>query len=145
MKGLMNTSTLIILLQLAALLHIGLICAGAAMPQAVNLQTHLGLLPAFLRRLFLVYYAFIGLMLAGFGCLTSLFAPAMATGEPLARALCILLTIFWAVRLIVAAFVFDVRPYLVNWFYRLGYYALNLVFVYLLAVYALAAWKGGRL
>ena len=55
----MHTSTLIVLLQIAALLHAGLICAGAAMPQAVNLQAHLAVLPAFIRRLFLVYYAFI--------------------------------------------------------------------------------------
>ena len=102
----MNTSTLIILLQIAALLHAGLIGAGAAMPQAVNLQTHLASLPPFIRRLFLVYYAFIGLMLVGFGCLTSLFAGAMASGEPLARALCILLTAFWSLRLIAAVFVF---------------------------------------
>ena len=141
----MHTSTLIVLLQIAALLHAGLICAGAAMPQAVNLQAHLAVLPAFIRRLFLVYYAFIGLMLAGFGCLTSLFASAMASGDPLARALCIFLTAFWGLRLIAAAFVFDVRPYLTTWVYRFGYRVLNVVFVYLLLVYSLAAWKGGKL
>jgi hypothetical protein len=141
----MNTSTLSALLQIAALLHVGLIIAGASMPQAVNLQVHLAVLPPFIRRLFLVYYAFIGLMLAGFGCLTSLFANAMASGEPLARAFCILLTAFWGLRVIVAALVFDLRPYLKTWLHRLGYYALNFVFVYLLLVYAVAAWKGGRL
>jgi dolichyl-phosphate-mannose--protein O-mannosyl transferase len=61
---------------------------------------------------------FIGRLLVGFGCLTFFYA---------------------------AAFVFDVRPYLTNWFYRIGYHAINLVFVYLLAVYVLAAWKGGSL
>jgi hypothetical protein len=39
----------------------------------------------------------------------------------------------------------DVRPYLTNWFYRAGYQATNLVFTYLVAVYAWAAWKGGAL
>ena len=141
----MNTSILSALLQIAALLHVGLIIAGAAMPQAVNLQAHLAVLPPFIRRLFLVYYAFIGLMLAGFGCLTSLFANAMASGEPLARALCILLTAFWGLRVIAAALVFDLRPYLTTCFRRIGYWALNLVFVYLLLVYAFVAWKGGRL
>ena len=141
----MNTSTLAILLQIAALLHAGLICAGAAMPQAVNLQTHLASLPSFIRRLFLVYYAFIGLVLVGFGCLTSLFANEMASGQPLARALAIFLTAFWGFRLVAAVVVFDVRPYLTTWFYRLGYWFLNLVFVYLLCVYALTAWKGGTL
>jgi hypothetical protein len=139
----MKTSLLTTLLQIAALLHIGLLCAGASMPKAVNLRGHINLLPPFLRQLFLVYFTFIALMLLGFGSLTFLFAHSMAVGEPLARALCVLMMIFWGVRLIAAAFIFDVRPYLTSGFYRLGYFATNLVFVYLVAVYALAVWKGG--
>jgi hypothetical protein len=139
----MTTKTLTILLQAAALLHLGLICAGASMPKAVGLRTNLAVLPEFIRRLFLVYYAFIGLMLVGFGTLTFVFAEAMARGEPVARGLCILLTAFWALRLIAAAFIFDVRPYLTNWFYRIGYQALNLAFIYILAVYVLAVFAGG--
>jgi hypothetical protein len=139
----MNTSTLTLLLQIAAILHIGLLCAGASMPKAVNLRGHLATLPPFIRRLFFVYFSFIALMLVGFGLLTFLFAHAMAAGEPLARALCLLLTGFWGMRLVAAGFIFDVRPYLTNWFYRLGYQATNLIFVYLVAVYAFALWKGG--
>jgi len=138
----MKTQTLTILLQAAAMLHIGLICAGASMPKAVNLTANLKVLPSFIRRLFLVYYAFIGLMLVGFGTLTFVFADAMARGEPLARGLCILLTVFWGLRLIAAAFIFDVRPYLTNWFYRIGYHTLNLAFVYILAVYTFVAVRG---
>jgi hypothetical protein len=140
----MKTSTLTTLLQIAGILHIGLMCAGAAMPKAVQLRAHIATLPTFIRRLFLVYFSFIGLMLAGFGALTFLFAGAMAAGEPVARGLCILLIAFWGLRLIAMAFVFDVRPYLTNWFYRIGYHAINLIFIYLLAVYVFAAWKGGR-
>jgi hypothetical protein len=139
----MNTSTLTTLLQIAAILHIGLLCAGASMPKAVNLRGHLGSLPLFLRQLFLVYFSFIALMLVGFGSLTFLFAHSMAVGEPIARALCVLMTVFWGMRLIVAVFIFDVRPYLTNRIYRLGYQATNLVFVYFVAVYALTVWKGG--
>jgi hypothetical protein len=69
----------------------------------------------------------------------------MAAGEPVARGLCFLLTVFWLLRLIAATFVFDVRPYLTNVWYRIGYQATNVVFVYLLTVYAFTAWKGGRL
>jgi len=141
----MTASILIKLLQIAGVLHIGLFWAGASMPKAVNLVEHLATVPAFIRRLFLVYFSFIALVLAGFGCLTYLFASAIAGGEPVARALSILLTVFWTLRLVVAGFVFDVRPYLTTWFYRVGYWGLNFVFVYLAAVYAFAAWKGGRL
>jgi len=115
------------------------------MPRAVGLRNHLATLPPFIRRLFLVYFVFIGLMLVGFGSLTFLFAGAMAAGEPVARALCVLMLVFWLIRLFAAAFVFDVRPYLTGWFYRLGYQATNLVFVYLVAIYAVTVWRGGGL
>jgi hypothetical protein len=141
----MTLRTLTLLLQIGGLLHIGLVWAGATMPSAVNLRIHLATLPAFIRRLFYIYLSFIGLLLIGFGGLTFFYAGSLAAGGGLARAICILLVAFWSLRLIAAAFVFDVRPYLTNWLYRAGYYALNVVFVYLLAVYVLAAWKGGHL
>jgi hypothetical protein len=129
-------------LQLAGLLHIGLVWAGATMPWTVKLPEHIRPLPPFIRRLFWVYYVFIGLILISFGTLTFLFADRMAGGDPVALALCIVMAVFWTVRLIAAAFVFDVRPYLTNWFYRAGYQATNLVFAYLLAIYVIAIWKG---
>jgi hypothetical protein len=145
MNDLLSVSRLTRLLQFAALCHLGLVWAGASMPRAVDLQNHLANLPAFIRRLFFVYFAFIGLVLVGFGCLTFVYAPAMARGVPVARGLCLLMAAFWLARLVVAAFVFDVRPYLTTRLYRLGYQATNLVFVYLVFVYALAAWKRGNL
>ena len=141
----MKTTTLVLLLQIAGLLHLGPACAGAAMPKAVSLKAHLLTLPPFIRRLFLVYFAFIGMVLLGFGAITFFFAGAIAAGAPVGRALCILCLVFWAARLFVASFIFDVRPYLTNGFYRAGYWATNVVFVYLAGVYALAIWKGGAL
>jgi hypothetical protein len=141
----MNTNVLVAFLKIAAGLHLVLIWAGTTMPRVVKLREHLAVLPAFIRRLFFVYYVFIGLMLVGFGILTFLFAREMAMGEPIARALCIFLTVFWMIRLLAAIFVFDVRPYLISGFYRIGYHVINVVFLYLLLIYALTAWKGGRL
>lgn len=141
----MKTATLTLLLQIAAVLHVGLVCAGASMPRAVGLHGHLAALPPFIRRLFFVYFTFIGFVLIGFGALTFCFAGAMAAGEPLARALCALMLAFWSLRLVAAAFIFDVRPYLTNWFYRAGYQATNTVFAYLVLIYLLTIWKGGKL
>ena len=141
----MNTTTLVTFLQIAAVLHLGLAWAGATMPKVVGLGGHLALLPPFIRRLFYTYFTFIALMLVSFGTLTFVFANNIATGEPAARGLCLLMLGFWLVRLFVAAFVFDVRPYLTTWFLRAGYQATNFVFIYLVVVYAFAAWKGGRL
>lgn len=72
-------------------------------------------------------------------------AAELSSGAPLARALCVFLAVFWTIRAVVAALVFDVRPYLVNRFYRIGYQLTNAVFLYLVLVYALAAWNGNEL
>ena len=140
----MKTPNLVLLLQIAGVLHLGLMCAGALMPRAVNLCANLAPLPPFIRRLFWVYYAFIGLCLVSFGLITVLFAPTLAAGSGLARALCIFLALFWTIRLFAATFVFDVRPYLTNSFWRFGYQATNIVFAYLPIVYVWTAWKGGN-
>jgi len=133
------------LLQIAGLMHVGLVWAGATMPRTVKLADHLKTLPLFIRRLFWVYYVFIGLVLISFGTLTFLFSREMAADEPTARALCIVMAIFWTMRLVAAVFVFDVRPYLTNTLYRIGYQVTNLTFAYLMAIYIWAAWKGGAL
>ena len=140
----MNTSTLTLLLQIAGLLHLGLICAGLVMPRVVGLRAHLATLPDFIRRLFWVYYAFIGLCLVSFGLLTFTLAGTLAGGSTLARALCLFLAGFWTLRLIAATFIFELGAYLTNLSRRVGYHAINLVFVYLPVVYLLAAWKGAR-
>lgn len=142
LKGPMKTLTLA--LEFAGVLHLGLICAGAMMPGVVGMRTHLAALPPFIRRLFWVYYSFIGLCLVSFGTITLALAPLLAGGGNLARALCLFFAAFWTLRLIAATFIFDMRPYLTTGYRRLGYQAINIVFVYLPIVYAWAAWKGGR-
>lgn len=138
----MTTHTLTLLLQLAGALQLCLLLAGALMPRAVNLRTHITILPPFIRHLFWVYYAFIGFCLMSFGFLSLAFAGTFAAGGGLARAVCAFLTIFWTIRLAAAVFIFDVRPYLTNPLWRVGYHATNVVFIYLPIVYAWAALKG---
>jgi hypothetical protein len=138
----MNTPNLTLLLELAGILHLGLLCAGALMPGTVNLRAHIAVLPPFIQRLFWVYYAFIGLCLISFGLITVAFAGTLAAGGGLARAVCAFLAVFWTIRLIAATFIFDLRPYLTNRFRRIGYQATNIVFIYLPIIYAWAALKG---
>ncbi len=140
----MKTDTLTLLLQLGGVLHLTLLCAGLMMPGVVGLRAHLATLPSFIRRLFWVYYAFIGLCLVSFGLLTFTLAGTLAQGGTLARALCLFLAAFWTLRLIAATFIFDLGPYLTNLYRRVGYHVINLVFVYLPVVYLLAAWKGAK-
>ncbi len=139
----MKPLNLTLALQIAGVLHLGLLCAGLLMPRAVKLRAHLAALPEFIRRLFWVYYTFIGLCLVSFGLITFALAGTLAGGDILARTVCAFLAAFWTVRLIAATFVFDVRPYLTNPLWRVGYRATNIVFIYLPVVYIWAAWKGG--
>ena len=117
-------------------------CAGALMPRAVNLRAQLAVLPPFIRRLFWVYYTFIGLSLVSFGLIT-VSLPGIGGWQRAGAGAVRFLAVFWTMRLIAATFIFDVRPYLTNNFWRLGYHATNVVFAYLPIVYAWAALKGG--
>jgi len=130
---------LVILLRIAGALHLGLMCAGLLMPRIVRMRSHLATLPQFIRQLFWVYYSFIALCLLSFSVITIAFAETLAGGGNLARALCTFFAAFWTLRLIAAAFVFDMRPYLTSSYRRLGYHVLNVVFAYLPIVYTLAA------
>jgi hypothetical protein len=130
---------LTMLLRVGGVMHLGLMAAGLLMPQVVGLRTHLTTLPAFIRRLFWVYYSFIALCLVSFSILTWVFAETLASGSVLARAVCAFLAVFWTMRLVVATFVFDLRPYLTSTARRIGYHAINLAFAYLPIVYGVAA------
>ena len=128
-----------LLLKLAALLHLGLIAAGLTMPRVVHLEEHLSKLPVFIQRLFWVYYTYVGFVILSFAVLTWVLSGPMAEGTPPARAITFVMSVFWLARLAVGAFVLDEKPYLTSWFYRAGFYALNLVFIYLAVVYTCTA------
>ncbi len=134
---------LVTALQLAGLMHFGLIAAGAMMPRTVKLRSHVAALPPFIHRLFWVYYGFIALFLVSFGTLSFFLATELASGTALARAVCGFLAVFWTVRLCVAAFVFDVSPYLTSPVRRIGYHATNIVFFLLPVIYGWVALSGG--
>jgi hypothetical protein len=130
---------LVTLLQIAGILHLGLLCAGLMMPHVVGLRGHLAALPPFIRQLFWVYYSFIGLCLVSFCVITLVFAETLAGGSAFARAMCAFFALFWTVRLFAGTFVFDLRPYLTNGYRRAGLMAANAVFGLLPIIYALAA------
>ena len=135
----MNTT---LVLKLTALTYLGLLAAGLLLPGVVGLRQHLSALPRFIRQLFWVYYAFIGLSLICFGLGTFFLADQLAAGTPLARAVCGFLALFWTVRFLAGTFVFDARPYLTNPWRRAGLAAANFVFTCLPVVYGWVALKG---
>ncbi len=128
-----------LLLQFAAALQSLILIASALTPRVLDWRTNLAALHPFLRKLFWVYGTFIVMVIIVFATLTFLHAGAMAAREPIARSLCVFIAIFWGARLFVQFAIFDPRPFLKNWFYKLGYHALTVIFAFLVFVYGKAA------
>jgi len=133
-----------LLLKVASFSYVGLLAAGLLMPGVVGLRRHINTLPTFIRQLFWVYYAFIGLSLICFGLGTFFLADYLTAGTPLARAVCGFLALFWSLRFVAGTFVFDLRPYLTNRWRRAGLAAAHIVFACLPVIYGWAALRGGK-
>ena len=68
--------------------------------------------------------------------------PVGLGGTPLARGVCALITVFWAARLLVQFFVFDISDvpaFKTSLLLRIGYHMLTLLFIFFIAVYLKAA------
>ncbi len=131
-----------LLLQLCALMHLGLICAGLLMPRVTGLPESMRQLPPFHRQLFWMYYSFIGFSLISFGLGSFLFAKELSSGTPLARAVCLFLAAFWSLRLFFASWLLDLKPYLTTILKKIGYHVLNTAFALFIPIYAYAAFAG---
>jgi hypothetical protein len=130
-------------LQLAGLIQVLLLTAGASMTRVVRMPEHLRTLPIFLRQLFWTYFGFIGFVLLSLGVVTLANSAELAAANGLARWFNGFACLFWTARLGVQCFVFDLRPFLTNGWLRAGHAALNVAFLYLPIVYGWAAFHGG--
>ncbi len=126
-------------LYLGGVIHFLILFASVMAPKVMKWNVHLEKLPRMLRQMFWVYGVFIVLVIVSFGTLTLMNVPELAAGQGLGRGLCAVIAVFWAARLAVQLFIFDVGPFLTNWFYRLGYHLLTLAFVILVSIYGYAA------
>jgi hypothetical protein len=120
-------------------MHFGILIASALTPFALDWKTLLSPLPKLLRQMFWVYGWFIVLVIVSFGTLTLMHAPAMAAGDAIGRSLCGVIAIFWGVRLAVQFFVFDARPFLTRWIWKIGYHLLTVVFIAMVAIFTWGA------
>ena len=133
------TNELELLIFIGGIVHFGVLIAGALLPFVLDWKTSLQKLDGLSREIVWVHYIFIALVIISFGVLSVLFAGALASGEILARAVCLMIGCFWAARLLIQFFVFDARPYLSHGFLKAGYHGLTVVFTYQALVYSLAA------
>jgi hypothetical protein len=127
------------LIQLGGVVQFGILIASALTPGVLEWRRHLVAVPALLRQLFWVYGSFIVFVIVSFGTISLAYPSALASGEPLARAMCGMIAIFWSARLAVQWFVFEATPFLTNPFLKLGYHVLTLAFIALTLIYGCAA------
>jgi hypothetical protein len=131
--------TMTTLLLIGGALHFAILIASFLTPIVLDWRKALASLTPFVRTLFWVYGVFIVLTIIGMGTITVLNAETLAGGTRLARCVCGFIAIFWASRLFVQFFVFDIGPVVTQTILKMGYHALSIVFAYLAAVFGAAA------
>jgi len=131
--------TLIHLLFIAGVLHLGLLVASALTPQVLRWRTELRQLSALSRHVIWVHGGFIVITILGFGTISLFNARSLAGGGGLARSVCAFVSLFWLCRLMVQFYLFDARPYLRGLMLKAGYHGLTVAFTFFVIVYGWAA------
>ena len=131
--------TLQIMLIIAGLLHLAITSAGITMTLVLDWRKNLSPLCALTRHVIWTHALFMLMTIIAFGAVSLFFAAPLASGAPLARAICAFIALFWAIRLLIQFFLFDARPFLMSVPLKLGYHGLTAVFAYFTMTYGLAA------
>jgi hypothetical protein len=131
--------TLANLLLAAGVLHLGITTAGLTMTLVLDWRRNLAALDALTRHIIWTHGGFVLMTIVGFGVVSLAFPHMLASGEPLARAVCGFIAAFWLVRLFVGFFLFDATPHLTSLQLKLGYHGLTVVFAFFVLCYGAAA------
>lgn len=121
--------------RIAGVMQLGILSAAAVLPGKLEWRKQLGLLSPLVRQLFVVYAVYVVTMIAALGLVSLTMADALVAPSTLARCVTGFIALFWTGRLLLQFFVFDVKPYVTNRWYALGYHALTVTFVYLSATF----------
>ena len=131
--------TLAHMIQLAGLLHFGILIASALVPGVLNWREELRRLSPLTRHLIWTHGVFIVITIIAFGALALINSASLATGNLLARSVCGFIAIFWGARLVLQFALFDPKPYLTRPILTIGYHGLTVVFTFLTATFGYAA------
>ena len=130
------------LIQIAGLLHLSLLLAGASAAHVLQWRTELYKLSTLSRQMIWVHGIFIVLTILGFAAVSLTQSHALAAGTTIARCVTGFIAFFWTARLFIQFFVFDAREFLTTPWRKLGYHALTVVFTYFAVIYTYAAVHG---
>ena len=130
------------LLRLIGAGQFSILMASALVPIRLQWQRDLASLPTLHRQMYWTYGGYVVLGIVALGGISLGCAHELASGTPLARAVCVYGAIFWGVRLALQA-VFDVKPYLTRWWLKAGYHLLTVLFLLFTVTYLLGAVRNG--
>src|SRR2546429_302738 len=132
-------TTLQIMLIIAGLLHLAITSAGAPMTLVLGWRENLAPPCALTRAIPWTHATLLLMTIIAFGAISLTLSSSLASGTPLARAVCGFIAVFWGTRLFIQFFLFDARPFLTNLVLKLGYHGLTIVFAYFTITYGLAS------
>ena len=127
------------LILIGGVLHLATLLGSAQVPKEMNFKEDLPKLNPLLRHWVLTAGGYIVLNIVAFGLVSIFFRSELTSGQPLARAICGFIAVFWGIRLVIQLFLFDAKPYLRNRFLTLGFHGLTIVFTYQTLVYGWVA------
>lgn len=128
--------TMIDLLILAGIVQLALVAVNYTLPRFLHPSTELAPVSPMIRKMFYVHWIYIVFVLLIFAGLSLLFAPELASGNPLGRFICAAIAIFWSARVPIQFFYYDKNLRRAN---RAGDVACITAFAFLGAVYGAAA------
>lgn len=124
--------------QAILLAGIGQLCvlvASALVPVQLNWRETFVVLPKLVRQMYWVYGGYVVLGIVSLALISITCHDELASGTPLARAVCAYSLAFWGIRLGLQG-VLDARPHLTKWWLTAGYHLLTVFFVLFVVVYA---------
>jgi hypothetical protein len=127
------------LIFLAGLLHFGVLIASALTPQVLEWKKDLADITPLTRKLVWVYGGYVVGNIVFFGVLASLMPSTLASGTPLARAICAFIAVFWTVRLSLQYRVLYSKALVRGFVLKAGYHGLTVVFAFFAFVFGKAA------
>jgi len=126
------------LIFVAGVCQLGVLVASALVPFQLKWKTELAVLSRLHRQMYWVYGGYVVLAIVAFGLISIFNARELASGSGLARSVCGYIAVFWGIRFALQ-WVFDVKEHLSNWWLRLGYYVLTILFAGFTLLYGFAA------
>lgn len=125
-------------IQYAGVGQLCVLVASAIVPVQLDWRGEFSQLSKLHRQMYWVYGGYVVLSIVALGLISLCCANELASGTPLARAVCVYGAVFWGVRLALQA-VLDVKPHLTRWWLTAGYHLLTVLFVAFVSIYIYAA------